>query len=172
MIIAIGGAGINVATLLHKEGREVLALESDACSFNAHDIPKALIGKECAKGIGCCGDSALGTRAMQESLGEIEKYLGEEVTLVFGLGAGTGMGGAIVLAKTAKERGAKVNVYATYPFPEETRRIEKANKGIATLASFTDKFVIVPNQHKGGRWTGISEAMQRTDAQLARSIGT
>jgi|GEM_PF-4558502 len=69
------------------------------------------------------------------------------VFVTFGMGGGTGMGAAPIVAKIAKEMGILTNGIITKPFAFEGRRhMLRAERGISALKEHVDSLVVIPNE--------------------------
>lgn len=135
-VLGIGGAGCNIVSWMRgKEvsGAKIYALNSDAqhLSITKADS-KILLGYKVCGGLGCGGFPEKGTRAAEESSGEIEKIIfGSGLVFVTaGLGGGTGTGATPVIGKIAKEMGALTLGVVTTPFQVERARLVKAKEGL------------------------------------------
>jgi cell division protein FtsZ len=80
----------------------------------------------------------------------LKEYIGRNAEVVFlsvGLGGGTGTGAAPVVARVAKENGAKVLAIATLPFSVESTRRQHAKEGLMLLEQEADTVVVLDNDH-------------------------
>lgn len=159
------------------KGTEFVAVNTDAQHFRIIDerIKKILIGKTITKGLGAGGDPVVGEKAAQ-----VDRHLLEDMVsgahLVFictGEGGGTGSGTAPVVAQIAKEQGAIVVAFVTYPFDLERVRKVKAEEGIQKLRKFADSVIIVDNNRlvKLVPNLPMNEAFALADEVLAKAIG-
>jgi cell division protein FtsZ len=175
-----GGAGCNIVNRLLKvgvKGTEFVAVNTDAQHFKIIDdrIRKVLIGRTLTKGLGAGGDPVMGAKAA-----EVDKPLLEAVfndtQLVFlccGMGGGTGTGSIAVAAQIAKEQGAIVVAFVTYPFDLERVRKVKAEEGIQRLRKYCDSVIILDNNRlvKLVPNLPMNDAFALADEVLAKAIG-
>lgn len=153
VVCGTGGGGGNTINRLHRigvtKGVELIACNTDAQDLRKLDegITKVLIGHKITHGLGAGGFAEIGERAAEESNHEIANVL-SGVDLVFltaGMGGGTGTGGIPVIAEIAKEQGAIVVAFVTFPFMMERSRLDKARQGIENLRRVADTVIIVDN---------------------------
>jgi cell division protein FtsZ len=148
----LGGAGCNLVNKLTNRGIKsatTVALNTDAKHLNminAHK--KILIGKEITRGLGAGGFPEIGAKCAEASQREINDAIKDHdlVFLCGGLGGGTGGGALPVVAKYAKEQGALVVAFVTYPFLLERSRKQKADYGLEQLVKNTDTTIVVENE--------------------------
>jgi cell division protein FtsZ len=150
-VVGAGGQGCNLVNRLYVNGLKsatTIALNTDANHLNivkAHH--KLLIGKQLTRGLGAGGFPEVGYKAAEASKDEIRKMI-SGYNLVFvaaGMGGGTGGGSAPVIAEVAREEGALVVAFVTYPFALERSRRKKADWGIEQLSKQADTTVIIEN---------------------------
>lgn len=150
-VVGAGGQGCNLVNRLYVNGLKSatsIALNTDANHLNivkAHH--KMLIGKELTRGLGAGGFPEMGHKAAEASKEDIRKAV-SGYNLVFiaaGMGGGTGGGSAPVIAEIAKEEGALVVAFVTYPFALERSRRKKADWSIDQLSKYADTTVIIEN---------------------------
>ena len=67
------------------------------------------------------------------------------VFIAAGMGGGTGGGAAPVVAKLAREMGALVVAFVTYPFAVERNRKNKADWSLQQLGKYADTTVVIEN---------------------------
>ncbi|MDE1871476.1 MAG: cell division protein FtsZ [Candidatus Micrarchaeota archaeon] len=175
-----GGAGCNIVNRLIKvgvKGTDFVAVNTDSLHFKIIDdrIKKVLIGRALTKGLGAGGDPTVGAKAA-----EIDRPLLEGVfnntQLVFlccGMGGGTGTGSITVAAQIAKEQGAIVVAFVTYPFDLERVRKVKAEEGIQRLRKYCDSVIILDNNRlvKLVPNLPMNEAFSLADEVLGKAIG-
>jgi cell division protein FtsZ len=175
-----GGAGCNIVNRLTKvgvKGTDFVAVNTDSLHFKIIDdrIKKILIGRTLTRGLGAGGDPTVGAKAA-----EVDKPLLEAVfnntQLVFlccGMGGGTGTGSITVAAQVAKEQGAIVVAFVTYPFNLERVRKVKAEEGIQKLRKYCDSVIILDNNRlvKLVPNLPINDAFALADEVLAKAIG-
>ncbi|MGC9149979.1 MAG: cell division protein FtsZ, partial [Candidatus Micrarchaeia archaeon] len=97
--------------------------------------------------LGAGGFPEIGMKAAEASKEEIKSSVegSHIVILTAGMGGGTGTGAAPVVAKIAKEQGALVLSFVTYPFSLERSRTKKADWGLSQLVAESDATVVVEN---------------------------
>lgn len=150
-VVGAGGQGCNLVNRLYVGGLKsatTIALNTDANHLNivkAHK--KLLIGGSLTRGLGAGGFPEVGAKAADASRDEIRKAV-TGYNLVFiaaGMGGGTGGGSAPVIAEIAREEGALVVAFVTYPFALERSRKKKADWSIDLLSKQADTTVIIEN---------------------------
>ncbi len=150
-VVGVGGMGSNQINRLFKAGiksADTIAINTDAKHLNiigAHK--KLLIGKHVTKGLGSGGYVEIAAKAAEASAYEIKEAIGKYDLLFMcaGMGGGTGGGAGPVIAEMAKEQGALVVAFVTYPFSLERSRREKANWSLKELSKHADTVVIIEN---------------------------
>lgn len=150
-IVGAGGQGCNLVNRLYVNGMKsayTIALNTDANHLKivqAHK--KLLIGGVLTRGLGAGGFPEVGAKAADVSREEIRKAI-EGYNLVFiaaGMGGGTGGGSAPIIAEIARDEGALVVAFVTYPFALERSRKKKADWSIEQLSKQADTTVIIEN---------------------------
>jgi cell division protein FtsZ len=172
-ILCVGGMGGHVANLLHDSpGLNLLVVDSDACTLAMLKAEKRMIGREACRGLGAGGDPGKGRLAAISALGELEGLLATDILyIVAGLGGGIGTGAAPVFANHAKERGAAVIALVTTPFAVETKRLEKAKRGLKELESIADVVIVFDNQKLVGPVNmTVSKAMEQNSGIVAATF--
>jgi len=149
-IVGVGGGGCNTVTRLTSllTGVETIAVNTDAKHLSiTNATTRLLIGKSITRGLGAGGFPEIGMKAAEESRDEIRKSLegSHIVVLTAGMGGGTGTGAAPVVARIAKEQGALVLSFVTYPFNLERSRTKKADWGLSLLVPESDATVVIEN---------------------------
>ncbi|MCL5122795.1 MAG: cell division protein FtsZ [Candidatus Marsarchaeota archaeon] len=150
-VVGCGGEGSNQVNRLFNSGiksAETIAINTDAKHLgitNAHK--RLLIGKDITRGLGSGGYVELAAKAAEASLSDIQNAISgyDLVFLCAGMGGGTGGGVAPIVARTAREMGAVVVAFVTYPFALERNRKEKADWSLMQLNKNTDTTIIVEN---------------------------
>jgi cell division protein FtsZ len=152
--VGIGGAGSNSVHRISEQqidGLECIAVNTDCMHLAFVDAhAKLLIGRGITRGFGARGCVETGRACAQEAEAVLSEYIGRNVDVVFmsvGLGGGTGTGAAPIVAKVAKENGAKVLAIATLPFSVESTRRERAKEGLLHLDREADTVVVLDNDH-------------------------
>ncbi len=151
-VAGVGGAGCNTINRLARFGiknAKLIAFNTDKKHLGlVHEsAEKFLLGASVTKGLGAGGFPEVAEKAANVSRDKIEKLL-EGTDLLFltaGEGGGTGTGASPVIAEIAKEQGAIVFGFVTYPFNIEKARLKKAEAGIAKLLDCVDTLVIIDN---------------------------
>jgi cell division protein FtsZ len=150
-VVGIGGQGSNLVNRLHTSGIKsavTIALNTDANHLNMiRANKKILIGKELTRGLGAGGFPEVGAKAADASREEISKAL-EGYNMIFiaaGMGGGTGGGAAPIVAQLAKEMGALVVAFVTYPFSLERSRKMKADWSLEQLSKNADSTIVIEN---------------------------
>ena len=151
-VIGVGGAGGNAVNRMVDDGvRDVdfIAVNTDR---QVLDISKAeykiQIGEKTSKGQGAGGNPERGAQSAEESREEIAAALkgAQMVFITAGMGGGTGTGAAPVVAQIAKEMNILTVGIVTKPFEfEGKKRMEQAERGIATLKENVDALVVIQN---------------------------
>lgn len=175
-----GGAGCNIVNRLLKvgvKGTDFVAVNTDAQHFKIIDdrIKKVLIGRSLTKGLGAGGDPVMGAKAAEVDRNLLEAVFNNTqlVFLCCGMGGGTGTGSIAVAAQIAKEQGAIVVAFVTYPFDLERVRKVKAEEGIQRLRKFCDSVIILDNNRlvKLVPNLPMNDAFALADEVLAKAIG-
>ena len=152
--VGIGGAGSNSVHRISEQqidGLECIAVNTDCMHLAFVDASaKLLIGRGITRGFGARGSVDVGHACAMEAEDVLKEYIGKGVQVVFlsvGLGGGTGTGAAPVVARVAKENGAKVLAIATLPFSVESARRQRAKEGLRLLKKEADTVVVLDNDH-------------------------
>jgi cell division protein FtsZ len=175
-----GGAGCNIVNRLLKsgvKGTDFVAVNTDAQHFKIIDdrIKKILIGKTLTHGLGAGGNPTVGAKAA-----EVDRPLLEAVFnntqlafLCCGLGGGTGGGSLPVAAQLAKEQGAIVVAFVTYPFDLERVRKVKAEESLQQIRKYCDSVIILDNNRlvKLVPNLPIDQAFALADEVLSKAVG-
>jgi len=179
-VIGVGGAGVNaVNRMVEAEvaGVEFLAVNTDLQSLqqSAADVT-VHIGSQLTRGLGSGSNPDLGRASAMEDYDKTKALLkgADMVFITAGAGGGTGTGAAPVVARIARELGALTVGIVTKPFGfEGSRRLQQAEKGIASLAEEVDTLIVVPNNRllsvldKG---TSMVEAFRVADDVLRQGV--
>ncbi len=153
VIVGIGGCGSNTIHNLNKlqvEGVKLVAVNTDKIHLDGVNAPiKILIGESITHGLGAGGRPEVARACAEQDAHKISDALGNRPDLVFiaaGMGGGTGTGAAPVVAKIAKDKGARVIGFVTLPFKTEGRHKYKiAQEGIRQLRKWADTVVLISN---------------------------
>ena len=157
-VVGVGGAGGNIVGKMYRSfegkkitGREikVIAVDSNLQELFQVGVPhKVYIGEEITGGNGAQGDVILGREAAELSVERFKVGLeGSDVVIItFGMGGGTGTGAGPVIARAAKDIGAKVMPIVTLPFKDEGGgKKNNTERGLNELKQYSDKILTVPN---------------------------
>ena len=151
-VIGVGGGGSNAVSRMAAEktaGVELVAVNTDAQALTHVDADVRIrIGDKLTKCLGVGGDPARGLRAAEESRDELKEAVrgAEMVFVTAGMGGGTGTGASPIVAEVARECGALTIGVVTRPFSfEGTRRMLRAEEGIAELREKVDTLIVIPN---------------------------
>lgn len=154
-VLGIGGGGNNAINSMILEdnikGVDFISVNTDSQALLNSKAPiKIQIGEKLTKGLGAGGDPQIGQQAAEESRERIKEVI-EDTDMLFitgGMGGGTCTGAAPVIAEIAKkELGILTIAVVTKPFLfEGTRRMSRAEEGIARLRLFVDTLIVIPNQ--------------------------
>ncbi len=179
-VVGIGGAGTNAVNRMVDsgvKGVEFIAVNTDVQQLEACDADvKIHIGQEITHGLGGGADPEVGREAMEVSRDQIKAALrgADLVFVTAGEGAGTGTGGAPVVATVARELGAVTIAIVTRPFRfEGNRRQRQAQEGIDVLRDAADTVIAIPNDRLLDvveRNTSVVDAFQHADDILRQGV--
>ena len=151
-VIGVGGAGNNAINRMidsRVTGVEFIAANTDKQVLQLSKAPtKIQIGEKLTRCLGAGGDPLVGEKAAEETKEEIANILkgADMVFVTAGMGGGTGTGAAPVVAQIAKELGILTVAVVTKPFAYEgKKRMQNAERGIASLKEKVDTLVDIPN---------------------------
>jgi len=150
-VIGVGGAGGNIVSWMKEKGiagARIYALNTDAKHLGITRADRRiLIGYQTCGGLGTGGFTEQGSKAAEESAGEIEKIIAGSGLLFItaGLGGGTGTGASPVIANIAKDLGVLTIGVVTIPFQVERTRMEKAKEGLGRLVEQCDAVIVIDN---------------------------
>ncbi len=150
-VVGAGGQGSNLVNRMYNNGLKsasTIALNTDAKHLNMINAQKKiLIGKEITRGLGAGGFPEIGMKCAEASQSEIiDAIKGYDMVFISaGMGGGTGGGAAPIVAKLAKEQGALVVGFVTYPFALERSRKIKADWSLEQLRKNADTTIVVEN---------------------------
>jgi cell division protein FtsZ len=99
------------------------------------------------KGLGAGGFPEVAEKAALVSKKTLNEVLSGKdlVFITCGMGGGTGTGAAPVIAQLAREAGAIVVAFCTYPFAMERARLSKAKAGIERMKQHAHTLVLIDN---------------------------
>jgi cell division protein FtsZ len=150
--VGVGGGGCNTIKRLIKIGirtTDFVAINTDRTHLGTmpREAKKVLIGASITRGLGAGGFADVAEKCAEADCDEIKKAIGSAnlVFLCAGMGGGTGTGASPVVARIAKEEGAVVIGFVTFPFKIERSRIGKAIEGIDKLRQVCDTLIVIDN---------------------------
>jgi len=179
-VFGVGGGGTNtVSRLMHLgvNGANLYAANTDKQHLNTlpNAISKLLIGKSVTRGLGAGGFPEVGRKCAEVDKKAIEDAVnGSHLVFVCaGMGGGTGTGAAPVIAQAARDQGAIVVSFVTYPFKLERARVERADEGIAKLRESSDSVIILDNNRLVELVPNLpmDKAFMVADEILAKAVG-
>ncbi len=179
-VIGVGGAGNNAVNRMVDvgvTGVEFIAVNTDRQALLLSKAPtKIQIGEKITKCLGAGGDPTVGEKAAEETKEEVSNALkgADMVFVTAGMGGGTGTGAAPVVAQIAKELGILTVAVVTKPFSfEAKKRMQNAERGIASLKEKVDTLVVIPNDRLlqvVERKTTFTEAFALSDEVLRQGV--
>ncbi|MFB6155497.1 MAG: tubulin/FtsZ family protein [Haloferacaceae archaeon] len=188
VLIGVGQAGGKLAQAMADfDSRASFGAVLDALAVNSAkpdlqelSIDTMLVGQSRVNGHGVGGDNELGSRVMQEDVGEVLSALDGRVTaeaeavfVVAGLGGGTGSGGAPVLVKELK-RIYDVPVYVLGVLPgrsEGAMYQVNAGRSLKTVAREADGVLLVDNDAWQSADESVSEGYEAVNEAIAQRFG-
>lgn len=179
-VIGVGGAGNNAVNRMVDvgvTGVEFIAVNTDRQALLLSKAPtKIQIGEKITRCLGAGGDPTVGEKAAEETREEIANALkgSDMVFVTAGMGGGTGTGAAPIVAQVAKEMGILTVAVVTKPFSfEAKKRMQNAERGIASLKEKVDTLVVIPNDRLlqvVERKTTFTEAFALSDEVLRQGV--
>ena len=179
-VIGVGGGGGNaVNTMIASKlcGVDFVIANTDMQALEASLAPhKIQLGKEITRGLGAGANPEVGRKAALEDTDMISDLIGDAdmVFITAGMGGGTGTGGAPIIAKIAKDKGALAVAVVTKPFLfEGKRRAIQADAGIKELKETVDTLITIPNQrllNVVGKQTSLKDAFKIADEVLKQAV--
>jgi cell division protein FtsZ len=177
-VIGVGGQGSNLINRLYTSGLKsarTIAMNTDAKHLNMIGADKKLLlGKSSTKGMGAGGYPEVAAKAASADIEEIRKAVSgyDMVFIGAGMGGGTGTGAAPVIAQAAKDEGALVAAFVTYPFALERSRKQKADWGIQALSKAADTTIIIENDRLLSYYPNLQmeKAFELVDSIAANAI--
>jgi cell division GTPase FtsZ len=188
VLVGVGQAGGKVATALSSfDSRmqfgavlDVVAVNTAEADLAPLDCETVLVGQERVGGHGVGGDNELGAEVMDADAREVMSALddtltarAESVTLVAGLGGGTGSGGAPVLARELK-RVYDVPVYGLGVLPgrdEGALYQVNAGRSLKTFAREADAVLLVDNDAWRESGESVAAGYESVNEAIARRVG-
>lgn len=179
-LIGVGGAGgctVRNAVRAKLGGVDFVVANTDAEGLRkSPDVHRIQLGTKLTQGLGAGSRPEIGRAAAEEAykaIGEVVQGY-DLIVLAAGMGGGTGSGATQVIAKIARECGARVIAFVTTPFAfEGKRRSEAAERAIASLEPSVDALIVVSNQSMfkiAGPDTTFKEAFEIVDDVLIAAI--
>lgn len=157
-VIGTGGGGCNAVDRMMEDGLrgvEFAVANTDAQALrkvgqNTPDVPciKIQLGEKSTRGLGAGANPAVGKKAAEESLVEIDNFIdgSDMLFITAGMGGGTGTGSAAVIADLAREKNILTVGVVTEPFGfEGKRRKTQARQGIKELKECCDTVIVIKN---------------------------
>ena len=179
-VVGVGGAGNNAVNRMIEvgvTGVEFIAVNTDKQALMLSQAPtKIQIGEKLTRCLGAGGDPTIGEKAAEETREEISNALkgADMVFVTSGMGGGTGTGAAPVVAQIAKELGILTVAVVTKPFAfEAKKRMQNAERGVASLKEKVDTLVVIPNDRLlqvSERTTTFTEAFALSDEVLRQGV--
>ncbi len=174
-LIGIGGGGANALSRMvsSDSGPERIAMDTDSQLLGQCNVPHSvLLGEEITEGYSTGGDLELGATAAAHDEMKLRALLSEYdlVWLVISLGGGCGGGSGAVIARLAREEGARVLVMATLPFSFEGMGTRKrAEEGLNRLREMSHAVICLPNDRLKV-WLGEDIDMPSAFREMDRMI--
>lgn len=178
ILLGIGGTGVNAVRGIRRAygaGIRALAIDSDAASGLAGDVPFVLLGGDRLAGRGSGGLSAEARAAFFDNPALIDPHLDGVRTaiVVAALGGGTGGGGTGEIVKHLASRGIVTIVFATMPFAfEGEERIRSARTVAVALERDADALITMPLDTLAADASidNMKDALARTADVLATAL--
>lgn len=153
LVVGVGGAGQSLVTHMAQQavcGLTFAVVDTNAEALHQCPLPRRVqIGAQLTGGCSAGGDPGLGRAAAEQDAAVLQQLVGSAslVFVVAGLGGGTGTGAAPVVARLAREAGARVLGLVTLPFEwEGSRRLAQAQAGLEHLQAAADGLLCLPQQ--------------------------
>ncbi|MCB0704477.1 MAG: cell division protein FtsZ [Saprospiraceae bacterium] len=152
-VIGVGGGGSNAVNHMFKQGIvgvDFAICNTDSQAMDLSPVPtKIQLGPALTEGLGAGSKPIIGKKACEESIEEVQKYLGNNCKMLFvtaGMGGGTGTGAAPIIARTAQEMDILTVGIVTLPFTfEGMRRSRQGMEGLEELKKNVDTLIIISN---------------------------
>lgn len=179
-VIGVGGGGgnaVNTMIVSRLGGVDFIIANTDMQALEASlATHKLQLGKEITKGLGAGANPEIGRKAALEDTDKIADIISEAdmVFITAGMGGGTGTGGAPIIAKIARDKGALTVAVVTKPFLfEGKKRALQAEDGIKELKESVDTLITIPNQrllNVVGKQTSLRDAFMIADDILRQAV--
>ncbi|MCC7206902.1 MAG: hypothetical protein IT323_06325 [Anaerolineae bacterium] len=150
-MLGIGDAGQSAIQHILDQGLRhirLVTINTHAQTPILQGVTHLLIGGEVAHSLGGGGNPALGRQAAEHSQIELDGIMAEaeRVSIICGLGGGTGTGATPVVAQIAQRRGVDTIGIVTVPFAfEGPHRQQVAQQGIQLLKVHLDSVIVMAN---------------------------
>lgn len=152
-VVGVGGAGGNAVNRMIESGLngvKFVSVNTDNQALDFSQAPEKIqIGRNLTKGLGAGANPDIGQKAAEEDIESLATAVSDAdmVFITCGMGGGTGTGAAPIVSKCAKEQGALTVAIVTKPFHfEGSKRMARAESGIAELRKYVDTMIVIPNQ--------------------------
>ncbi len=179
-VVGVGGAGnnaVNRMITIGIENVEFIAINTDRQALSVSKAStKIQIGEKITKGLGAGSDPLIGEKSAEESRDEIANALqgADMVFITAGMGGGTGTGAAPIVAQIAKDLNILTVAVVTKPFSfEGKKRMQSAERGVASLKEKVDTLITIPNDRllsSAERKTSMIEAFNMSDEVLRQGV--
>ena len=179
-VVGCGGGGSNaVNRMIFRELSNVdfIVLNTDLQALGRSKAPtKLAIGQKVTKGLGAGGKPEVGEQAAEEDKELITNELrgADMVFITAGMGGGTGIGSAPVVARIAKELGCLTVAVVTTPFEFEGNvRMRQAKEGLIKLHEQVDSLIVIPNEQlfkNIDKNLTVKESFRKADEVLCQGV--
>ena len=173
-VIGVGGGGGNAVNHMMEEG--IQGVDFVLCNTDHQALLKSKVKTTVHLGkreLGAGNDPNIGREAAEMSRDELEALMDDNTKMLFvtaGMGGGTGMGAAPVVAKMAKDKGILTVGIVTMPMEREGRRRKlQALSGIDELKKCVDTLILISTDKLRDQYGNmkLSEAFKKADDVLA-----
>lgn len=179
-VIGVGGAGGNAIQRMIEGGLsrvEFIAINTDDQVLQRSSATTQIcVGGSVTRGLGAGGRPEVGRQAVEQDRERVAGALAgaDMVFITAGMGGGTGTGASPVVAELARELGALTVGVVTTPFMfEGSKRLRRAQEGLAELRENVDTLIVISNQRLlqvlPGK-TPINEAFREADNVLRQAV--
>src|SRR5882672_2371244 len=180
MVIGIGGSGKNAVN--HMINTKVKGVTFICMNTDTQDLHHSLaekkihIAKNLTKGLGAGMNPEVCKKAAEETKAEIQDVIkgADMIFIAWGMGGGTGTGGAPIVARAAKEQGILTVAVVTKPFFfEGSHRMKLAERGLEDLAKEVDAIIVIPNDkllQLDDKSTNFKDAFATADDVLRQAV--
>ena len=178
LLLGVGGSGCATVRGIRRaygSTLRALAVDTDASSAAASDIPFVLLGGDrlAGRGAGCLAAEA--RAAFLDKPEVLDQYLNGVRTAIIAtaLGGGTGGGATSEIVKRLSDHGIASIVFATHPFAfEGEERIAAATTALGTIEHSADVIVSMPLDTlvADNPSDNMKEALQRATDTLSTAL--